>query len=145
MVFVNLDIGTVVWAATTEELGYSIKNQTYGFGLNTLGLAVGCMLFIPFALKFGRRPIYIFSICVGIGTGIWQARMQNITDLYGSNIISGLGGAIAETLCQMTIADIFFLHQRGRANGLYIVMVNIGAFLAPVAAGYSAASQGWRW
>lgn len=89
--------------------------------------------------------MYIISAAVDLATAIWQAKMQNVGDLFGSNIISGLAGAISETICQMTIADIFFVHQRGTANGIFIIMVNIGAFLGPVAAGYSAESQGWRW
>ena len=66
-------------------------------------------------------------------------------DLLGANLVAGLAGSIAETICQMTIADVFFVHQRATCNGVYLLMTNMGAFLAPVAAGYSAASQGWRW
>lgn len=71
--------------------------------------------------------------------------MMTAGDLLGTNLVAGLAGSIAETICQMTIADIFFVHQRGTANGVYLLMVNMGAFLAPVAAGYAADSMGWRW
>lgn len=145
MVFVNLDIGTVIWGNLIVDLGFSYKIETYAFGVNTAGLAVGCILLVPLALKFGRRPIYLVSLAVDLATAIWQAKMQTPGDLWGSNMLSGIAGAISETIAQMTIADLFFVHQRGSANGFYIVMVNVGAFLAPVAAGYSADSQGWRW
>ena len=135
MIFVNLDIGTVIWGDTQADLGYTVQDNTWGFGLNTAGLAVGCVLFIPFALKYGRRIVYLFSTSVSLATAIWQAKMRTTGDLWGSNILSGLAGSIAETICQMTIADLFFVHQRGTANGVYIVCVNMGAFLAPVAAG----------
>ena len=145
MVFVNVDIGTVIWGDQIVDLGFTVQNLTWSFGLNTAGLAIGCVLFIPFALKFGRRLVYLFSISISFATAIWMAKMQTTGDLWGANIVAGLAGSISETICQMTIADIFFVHQRGTANGVYIVMVNVGAFLAPVAAGYSADSQGWRW
>lgn len=145
MVFVNVDIGTVIWGDLLTDLDFSIQAETWSFGINTAGLAVGCILFIPFALKYGRRPVYIVSLAVDLATAIWQAKMQTEGDLWGTNLVSGLAGAISETIVQMTIADLFFVHQRGTANGMYIVMVNVGAFLAPVAAGYSADSQGWRW
>ncbi len=45
----------------------------------------------------------------------------------------------------MSIADSFFVHQRATCNGIYLLMTNAGAFLAPVAAGYAASAQGWRW
>jgi MFS family permease len=46
---------------------------------------------------------------------------------------------------QMTVADAFFVHQRGLMNTIYVSFANIGGCLAPVAAGYITLSQGWRW
>lgn len=103
------------------------------------------MIFIPFALKFGRRPIYLVSILVSFAAAVWSGKIMTAGDILGASAVGGLAGSIAETICQMTIADIFFVHQRGTANGVYLLMVNVGAFLAPVAAGYAADSLGWRW
>lgn len=44
-----------------------------------------------------------------------------------------------------TVADLFFIHQRGLMNSIYIWVANTGANLAPVAAGFITTSQGWRW
>lgn len=145
MVFVNVDIGTVSWGPLNTDLGISFAVLTGSFGLCCAGLAVGCVVFIPFALKFGRRPIYLVSITVSLAAAVWSGRMMTAGDLLGTNAVGGLAGSIAETICQMTIADIFFVHQRGTANGVYLLMVNVGSFLAPVAAGYAADSMGWRW
>ena len=145
MIFVNLDIGTVIWAPLNIELGIPFEILSISFGVNTAGLAVGCVLFIPLALKFGRRPIYLVSIAVSLGSSIWQARAMNSGDILGANLVSGLAGAISETICQMTIADVFFIHQRGATNAVFLFVTLIGVFVAPVAAGYSAVSQGWRW
>lgn len=43
------------------------------------------------------------------------------------------------------VADLFFVHQRGTMNGIYLVLVIIGNYLGPVASGYIAVSQSWRW
>lgn len=45
----------------------------------------------------------------------------------------------------MTISDLFFVHQRGTLTGLLLTFGLIGNYFAPVAAGYCATSQGWRW
>ncbi len=45
----------------------------------------------------------------------------------------------------MTVADVFFVHQRGLMNTIYVWTSGIGGSLAPVAAGYITESQGWRW
>ena len=43
------------------------------------------------------------------------------------------------------VSDLFFVHQRGTMNGIYLVIVIVGNYLGPVAAGYVAVSQNWRW
>ena len=75
MVFVALDIGTVIWAKINADLGLPFEISNISFGANMTGLAVGCLLFIPFALKYGRRPVYLLSIAVSLAKAIWQARM----------------------------------------------------------------------
>lgn len=40
---------------------------------------------------------------------------------------------------------MFFVHQRATANACYFASVMIGSFLAPIAGGAQAATQGWRW
>lgn len=127
------------------ELGISYENLNNSFAANTAGLAVGCIFLIPVAIIYGRRPLYIVSTIVQFASTIWQAKMQNTGDLLGTNVLSGLAGAVSESIVQMTIADLFFVHQRATMNAVYLVMVNVGTFLAPVAAGYCADSQGWRW
>ena len=127
------------------ELGFSVNTLNAAAGVNYGGLAIGCIFFIPFVHKYGRRPLYIFSVTVQFVACIWQARVKNKGDLIGSNIVSGLGGAISETVVQITIADLFFVHQHGVMNGFYLLFSSIGAFLGPVAAGYVVQSQGWRW
>lgn len=97
------------------------------------------------ALKFGRRPIYIATALLMTASAIWQGRAKITGDFIGSNVISGLAGAVNEALFQITISDLFFVHQRASANGLYLACVCIGNYMGPVAAGYVAVSQGWRW
>jgi MFS family permease len=115
------------------------------FAANLAGLAVGCIFLIPLAAMYGRRPVYLISTLVQMGTAIWQARMKTTADLIASNVVGGFAGAVSESIVQMTISDLFFVHQRATMNAIYLSMVNTGAFLAPIAAGYSAQAQGWRW
>lgn len=106
---------------------------------------MGCIFFVPMALKFGRRPVFIATALLMTVSAIWQGRAKTTGDFIGSNVISGLAGAVNEALFQITISDLFFVHQRASANGLYLACVCIGNYLGPVAAGYVAVSQGWRW
>lgn len=102
-------------------------------------------MLIPFALKYGLRPIYILSSAAQMAIMIWAARTMTGGDWWGVNAMQCWVGSLAETMVQMTIADIFFVHQRGLMNSIYIWASNFGSSLAPVAAGFVTASQGWRW
>jgi len=145
MTFVELDIGFVAWQDYQTELGFTIGLLNAGAATNYAGLAIGCIFFIPLVHKYGRRPLYLFSTAVQLASVIWFAKTYTKGDLVGSNLISGLGGAISETIAQITIADIFFVHHHAQMNGWYLIATSAGAFLGPVASGYIVISQGWRW
>lgn len=102
-------------------------------------------MLIPFALKYGLRPIYVLSTAAQVAVLIWAARTYTAGDWWGVNAMQCWIGSLAETMVQMTVADIFFVHQRGLMNSIYIWASNFGSSLAPVAAGFVTSSQGWRW
>ncbi|KAJ4147238.1 hypothetical protein LMH87_001776 [Akanthomyces muscarius] len=145
VIYVVIDIATVVYGQVKDELGFSFQQLNQSFAVSDAGIAIGGVFFIPFALCFGRRPIYLLSIAVLVGTTIWQARMQTLGDLYGFNLVCGLAGSVGEIICAMTIADLFFVSQRGAKTNILTIAINTGTYLSPVAAGYIAAAQGWRW
>lgn len=119
------------------------RNNTYAIGCATL--ALGSFMLIPFALKYGLRPIYVLSSAAQMAIMIWAARTVTGGDWWGVNALQCWVGSLAETMVQMTVADVFFVHQRGLMNSIYIWASNFGSSLAPVAAGFVTASQGWRW
>lgn len=145
LTFVQLDIGFTAWEAYQTELGFSINLLNGAAATNYAGLAIGCIFFVPLVHKYGRRPMYIFSTLLQLVSCIWFAKTETTGDLIGSNLFSGLGGAISETIVQITIADLFFVHHHAAANGWYLFATFTGAYLGPVASGYIVESQGWRW
>jgi hypothetical protein len=76
-----------------------------GYATNMATLSVGCIIFVPIALRIGKRPVYIFTALVMLGGAIWQAKMYTIGDMIGSNAITGLAGAVNEALFQVTVSS----------------------------------------
>jgi MFS family permease len=60
----------------------------------------------------------------------------------GSKILQGFVGAPIESLCEISITDIYFTHERGTYMGLYAFMLAGSNFLAPVFAGFINDGQG---
>ncbi|KAJ5579856.1 MFS general substrate transporter [Penicillium hispanicum] len=145
VVFAALSIQTIFWQQMVVDLHVTYAQLNRTMSVNFVGLAMGCVLLIPLAKKYGRRPIYIASTVVMLATSFWTARLESLAQLYVCNLLQGLAGATNEAIVEITIADLFFVHHRGRMNGLYMTMVMIGSFLTPMAAGAQATRQGWRW
>ncbi|KAK7932251.1 major facilitator superfamily transporter [Apiospora marii] len=143
--FTLVTIQTVFWQQISVDLDLTIPQLSNGNSVQLAGLATGCIFFVPFAVKYGRRPVYLVSIVVLAAVTWWTARMNTYAEVILTNLFTGLAGAVNETTVQMTISDLFFVHQRARANACYFVAVMIGSFLTPMAAGAQAAAQGWRW
>ncbi|KAF2008545.1 MFS general substrate transporter [Aaosphaeria arxii CBS 175.79] len=133
------------WTPMHKQLGfgYDMLNNAYAAGSAALG--VGSLLLIPFALKLGRRPIYLFSTVMQFGLSIWSARMWSVADLMSINLLQCLFGSLAEVIVQMTVADVFFVHQRGRLNSTYIWLWKTAGALGSLIAGFITTGLGWRW
>ncbi|PVH70933.1 hypothetical protein DL98DRAFT_352642, partial [Cadophora sp. DSE1049] len=54
-----------------SSITLSYNDLANSYAASLAGLAFGCLLFIPFALKFGKRPVYIFSTLVSCICAIW--------------------------------------------------------------------------
>ncbi|KAL6238396.1 hypothetical protein BDW75DRAFT_247475 [Aspergillus navahoensis] len=145
MVMALINVATVTWGPVNLELDFSfaLLNNSYAAGCGAL--AIGGVILIPFALKFGRRPVYVLSTAIQCGLSVWSARMQNVADLMLVNILSCIVGALSEVMVQMTVADVYFVHERGLMNTMYYWFMTVGTTLAPLAGGYITLSQGWRW
>ncbi|KOS42389.1 hypothetical protein ACN38_g6718 [Penicillium nordicum] len=127
-----------------EELGFNYQELNNSYALGSAGVATGAVLLTPFALKFGRRQIYIISLLLQIGVCIWEAQLQKVPELYLVTFLSCFLGSLAEIMIQMTVADVFFIHQRGAMNSIFIFCQQIGTAVSPVVAGYITTSLGWR-
>ncbi|KAF7561496.1 hypothetical protein G7046_g2645 [Stylonectria norvegica] len=145
MVAEFINASTPTWGPMHDQLNYSyeILNDSYAAGCASL--AIGSLLLIPFALKFGRRPLYLFSSVLQFALSVWSAKMQTVADLMLINILQCLFGSLAEVIVQMTIADVFFVHQRGRMNAIYVWVWLLSSYMGSFIAGFVAKGQGWRW
>ncbi|KAL1875845.1 hypothetical protein Daus18300_003036 [Diaporthe australafricana] len=128
----------------SPDLGLSFERLNNAQSANLAGLALGCVFFIPLTKKYGRRSTYVISTAAMAAVTWWSTYMKTDAELFLTNLFYGLAGATNETVVQMTIADIFFVHQRGTANAFYITAVMVGSFLTPMAAGIQAKYTGWR-
>ncbi|KAF5579769.1 HOL1 substrate-H+ antiporter [Fusarium pseudocircinatum] len=134
-----------VYVDIQDALGTSINQLNVGTALTLLMLGVGNVFFTPLSHKFGRRIAYLSSLAVVIGCHIWLATARNSGDFIGAHVLFGLGRAPYEALVPISIADIFFAHERGFALGIYAFGLSAGSSVGPICSGYMIETLGWRW
>jgi len=144
MVFAFVNATSPTWGPMGDELGFSSQTLTNTYAIGCATLALGAPMLIPFALKYGSRPVYVLSSVAQFAISIWAARVFTAGGWWGVNALQCWIGALAEVLVQMTVADLFFVHQRGLMNTIYIWCYNVGSNLAVTAAGFITDGLGWR-
>ncbi|KAF8998410.1 major facilitator superfamily domain-containing protein [Cyathus striatus] len=78
-------------------------------------------------------------------TSVGSANAKSFGTLIFARAINGLGPSAAVGLVAGTVVDLFYVHQRGKAMGVFTLMLTTGAHISPIIGGYVAKSMGWRW
>jgi MFS family permease len=118
-----------------------LKHNSYMF----LFFGWGCLIWQPLALQYGKRPVYLLSIVATLATQVWAPYTKTNGQWIANKIVQGFVGSPIESLCEISITDIYFTHERGRYLGLYGLLLAGSNFFAPIIAGFIADAQGWQW
>ncbi|KAL3425467.1 hypothetical protein PVAG01_02258 [Phlyctema vagabunda] len=128
-----------------DDTGLSLADLNAGTGYMFLAFGWGCLFWQPVALQWGKRPVFLFSLLATLGIMLWVPHATTNGQWIGSKILQGFVGAPIESLCEISITDIYFTHDRGTYMGLYAFMLAGSNYIAPVFAGFINDGQGWQW
>ncbi|KZF20415.1 MFS general substrate transporter [Xylona heveae TC161] len=133
------------WTSISEQTHVSITDLNGGGALNYLLLGFVNIFWIPIAMKFGRRLVFLATTAICLAGTVWTGSFNGTGQWFGSNILSGIGTAAYEAVIQLVIFDIFFAHQRGRMLAVYIFGQQLGSIIGLITGGYICDTVGWRW
>jgi MFS family permease len=122
----------------------AIPKTAYFFTTTSLLIGLGNIVWVPAANKWGRRPVYILSYTIYFATAVWLIYEKSYARFLAGRILMGFGSGAAETLAPITIADVFFLHERGRVMSAYTCFLSIGASGGLVISGLITINHTWR-
>jgi MFS family permease len=115
-----------VISITPQKFNRSVNSISYQVGIHVLGLAFGNLLWTPLGNTYGRRPVYIVSMLVSLVGNIGGSRAPTYGTLMVCRFIQGFGTDAANATGASTIADLFFLHERGAKTGLWTYPTTVG-------------------
>ncbi|KAH6656051.1 major facilitator superfamily protein [Truncatella angustata] len=148
MLSIGLNLGPLANAPMFEEYmvewNCSLADAIQFTGVAILVLGFSNFIWIPISVCFGRRPVLIFSSLLCAISSIWRARATSYNSFMGASVLNGIGAGPCETIQPQIIADIMFLHDRGKYNTLYFSMYFGSLMVGPIIAGAMASNVGWR-
>ncbi|KAL1873120.1 hypothetical protein VTK73DRAFT_1081 [Phialemonium thermophilum] len=100
--------------------------------------------YMPLGLAYGKRPVYLLTTLCTIAIMIWAPFTSNNGQWIANKTLQGFFGAPLEALCEISMTDIWFTHERGKYLTLYVLALYIANSIAPLIAGFIAAGQGWK-
>lgn len=105
-----LSAGTAVIAV---ELDVSIAQVTILSGYQLLVAGAWGPFVSALSRKYGRRPQFLFASLTGLLGTIICSASQSYSTLRAGRVVQGLAFSAYESLIFTTVADLFFVHQRG--------------------------------
>lgn len=150
MATLNVAIINPAVVPLSQEFSIAHVTATYQTTVAIGMSALGPLLFTPFANVYGRRPVYLLTVLIGFASAVGSATATSFATLIVARAFNGFGPSAALALGAGTVVDLFYEHQRGKAMGVFTLMLTNGAHLAPIVsyiAFYSVTTKvllGWR-
>ncbi|KAF2220788.1 major facilitator superfamily domain-containing protein [Elsinoe ampelina] len=142
---VNIVIDYFGTPPMTPGFPAAIAKTAYLFTTTALLQGMGNLIWMPFIIKYGRRPMYIISFTGYAVCALWSGLSKSYESELASRIILGFFAGSAECIAPLTISDIFFLHERGFYMGMYTVALSLGVSGGVIISGLITINLSWRY
>lgn len=93
----------------------SVSNLTRLVAVSVLLQGCSNIFWVPLANTFGRRPVLILSLLMGVFFSMWCGLANTYSSLLAARALQGIAFGPGDTICPDVVGEVFFVHQRGRA------------------------------
>lgn len=128
-----------------KQLHITVVDASYQTTIAIVFAGVSPLIWSPISNVYGRRPIFIFVSAIGIAAQCAAGAAKTWGGILVARAFVGVGTSAGMGIGAACVADMFFMHDRGRYMGVYTVFVTNGAHVAALIGGPIAKFIGWRW
>ncbi|KAG9649676.1 major facilitator superfamily transporter, partial [Aureobasidium melanogenum] len=144
MVFPSAAVYSVAKPISTST-GISITTINRGTGVMFLLYGWSTVFWQAVALQYGKRPIYLISSAASVVVMAVAPMCRSSGTYLAIRILQGFFGGPVESLCEISMTDIWFAHERPLYIALYGVSLGASGKLAPVFSAFINSGMGWEW
>ncbi|KAF2209911.1 hypothetical protein CERZMDRAFT_60980 [Cercospora zeae-maydis SCOH1-5] len=130
----------------TLHFGKSFTKIALLTGWHLLGVGIAGFASVPSARIWGKRHLYIIATVLIIISSIWGgASGKNYNSLAAARFFQGVALAPFEALVNVSVGELYFVHEVGIRMALSNLCLFGGAFFTPVIVGIMTHKLGWEW
>ena len=124
------------FADLQAELGISYAQVNWTVAIPALGLSVGPLFWSSLADIYGRRIIFIVGTIIALASTIGAAKANDYGGYMAARFFQGFGVSPAATVGLAVVKDMYFEHERGQKVGLWVLALDAGLLVGPIAGGF---------
>lgn len=130
----------------TLHFGESFTKIALLTGWHLLGVGLAGFFFVASARVWGKRHLYLLGTVIIILSSIWGgASGKSYNSLVAARFFQGVGLAPFEALVNVSVGELYFVHERGLRMAFSNLCLFGGAFFTPVIVGIMTHKLGWEW
>ncbi|KAH7024150.1 aldehyde dehydrogenase [Ilyonectria destructans] len=138
----GLSVAEVLFEMQFQKTAQEVNSlMTFNFLL----LGIGNMFWVPFSVKYGKRPVLLISMGMLFAVLVWTAKAKTFGQILAARCLSGFVSAAGESIVPGVISDMFYLHERGAMMSIYVVLISCGSAVGPLIAGFMVQSSPGTW
>ncbi|KAL9545444.1 hypothetical protein MBANPS3_007151 [Mucor bainieri] len=118
-------------------------NATISLYVFVMGFAP--LLWASLSERHGRRAVYLLSTLLYVVSTIGCALSQKVSVFIALRAFQATGASASQAVGAGTITDLFDVHERGNAMGLFLLGALIGPVLGPILGGFINEFMSWRY
>ena len=117
---INVAMINPAYVPMAKELHINTVRASYQTTICIVLAGVAPFLWVPLSNKYGRRPVLLGTTLLAFVSILGSAYAKTFNQLVAARVFNGLFPA-AFALGPAIVVDLFFVHQRGRAMGVFTV------------------------
>ncbi|KXL45180.1 hypothetical protein M433DRAFT_281416 [Acidomyces richmondensis BFW] len=133
------------YAEMSKEWHMSYNRLNGGLGWGVFVIGVSCFFTNSLAVIWGRRPIFLLGNLLLFISSVWGYFSHSYGSLLASRLVGCIGMSPFEVLVTTTIADLYFVHQRGLRLAMWGLCLSVGVGGGGIISGYIIQDLGWNW